>query len=176
MYEINTWTKQWKDCCLSDVIKLNCCLLSSGLLLKSHTVCYSTTGASMRNTTSSPWKSSMSRYNSPSLQVEHLFVYLFFIMIYWEDAFFFVSWCFCFKCFAFIHLRLFSRWDQNNSFTVHPRRSQRRPVARGRGALLQQGMILNKWTETPQMPFTYRCWIMVIFEFYFWLSCRVHIF
>lgn len=89
MYEINTWTKQWKDCCVSDVIKLNCCLLSTGLLLKSQTVCYSTTGASMRNTTSLPWKSSMSRYSSPSLQVEHLLVYLF-IMIYWKDAFFFL--------------------------------------------------------------------------------------
>lgn len=32
-------------------------------------VCYSTTAASMRNMTSSPWKSSMSRYSWRSLQV-----------------------------------------------------------------------------------------------------------
>ena len=72
---------------MSNVIKLNCCLFSTGLPLKSQTVCYSTTGASMRNTTSSPWKSSMSRYSSPSLQVEQLLVYPFFIMIYWKNAF-----------------------------------------------------------------------------------------
>lgn len=51
-------------------------LFFSDLPPKSPMVYYSTMAASMRNMTSSPWKSSMSRYSSPSPQVERLLVYL----------------------------------------------------------------------------------------------------
>lgn len=41
-------------------------------------------------------------------------------------------------------LGLFSRWDQDNGFTVHRGRCEWRTVACGGGPLLQQGMIPNE--------------------------------
>lgn len=146
---------------VTNVIKLKCLSVFSDLPPKSRTVCCSTTAASTRNTTSSPWRSSMSRSSSPSQLVERFLVYSFFIMNMFS----------CFTpflprvCCRHSPLWLFSRWDQNYSFAVHPRRSQRRPVARGGGPLLQQGMIQNKSTEL--FPQTHTCvcrtWLMIRF-------------
>lgn len=61
------------------------------LLPKSQMVCYFTMAASMRNMTSSPWKSSMNRYSLPSLQVKCFFIYLFFTI----DLFFKFHSIFC---------------------------------------------------------------------------------
>ena len=127
----------------------------SDLPPKSPTVCYSTTDASMRNTTSLPWKSSMSRYSSPSLQVQCLFVLYQYDLLHLFSFMPFFPWVYCSRSPL---SNFFPRWDQNHSFPVHPRRSQRRPVARGGGALLQQG---NQQRAAPQTTRVCTAWLMI---------------
>lgn len=52
------------------------------------------------------------------------------------------------------HFSSLSRWDQDYSFTIHPRRCERRPVAHGGSPLLQQGMIQIHSEQTPPPPHT----------------------
>lgn len=114
MDSIYTWTKQWYNWFETNILKLKCCLFFPDLLPKSPTVCYSTTAASMRNMTSSPWKSSTSRYNSPSLQV----VYLFFIIMIYGNRFSPVSYHFCPEFVLVIHF--FDCFPGETKTTVSP--------------------------------------------------------
>lgn len=98
---------------------------------KSLMVCCSTTAASMKNMTSSPWRSLMNRYSLPSLQVQPL---LKFSLIHSLASFKILN-------LFFHHFVFFFRRDKNDGIAVCCWWSQWWAVARGGGALLQQGTI-----------------------------------